>query len=151
MLAVATCTLLTSSTVALGKTASNTMHVTLNVESSCTFTADDMDFGTHSTNTTTPLKSNTSLHVICSKGTPYVVGLTTTTLELADNATSKVPYKLYSDSANANEFTSLKPMTSATGTGNADDIKLYGVIAANALASVPVGTYTQDVSLSVTY
>lgn len=137
-----------------GSTSAN-MHVTLEVLKSCAVSAEDMNFGKHASSETDELTADSTVTVICTSGTEYK--LNATSANGGSNAftlvsgNSSVAYNLYADDAKTQQVTSTTPIENMTGTGNEQEITLYGKIASGALALVPAGTYEDDVTLQVTY
>ncbi len=131
------------------------MHVTLEVLKSCAISAEDMDFGQHASSETGELTADSTVKVTCTSGTDYKLNATSTkggedAFTLVSGSSS-VAYNLYTDNAKTQQVTSTTPIDNMTGTGNEQEITLYGKIASGALAQVPAGTYEDDVTLQVTY
>lgn len=142
-------------------TATANLDVTLTVESSCILAVDPLDFGTHAIGDTN-IEGQTNASVTCTAGTPYILTSDSAhTYELTNASgtagTNTAAYVLYLDNAGSQPLAQQLPSDSevsasaSTGTGAAQVIPIYGKIRNAALSNVAAGTYTDTVTLQVTY
>ncbi|NML42962.1 spore coat protein U domain-containing protein [Ramlibacter sp. G-1-2-2] len=140
-------------------TATQTFGVKLVVQESCSIgtTPTDVDFGTH-TRQTTAVNTDAagSLSINCSSGTPYTIALngglnaTASTRQMLSGA-NVAAYVLYQDSARATPWgngTTFGTTVSGTGTGAAVATPVYGRLTS---LNFPAGTYSDTVTATVTY
>lgn len=88
---------------ALAATADATFQVSINITSTCSVAAQDLDFGSHPS-TATNVNADGELEITCTPGTDYTVALDAGANGGGDvnsrrmtNGTGFVPYQLYSD------------------------------------------------------
>lgn len=165
-------TLLASALLALGgfaagagaatNPATTTFKVKLVVQKACSVSATDLDFGSQdSTATNFSASTNGTVTVTCSKTTPYIVGLAPSNgngsgAGAMSSATTSdtVAYQLYQDNAgtvwgNTGTLAAAGNEVSGTGTGTA--ATALPVYAKVANANVAPGTYSDTVTVNVTY
>jgi len=139
-------------------TVTTTMGISATVLSSCGVTALPLAFGTYSPTQATATTATTTVAVTCTNGTPYNVGLNAGTGTGATVTTRKMTsggntlnYSLYSDSGYSTVWGSTIGTNTVTGTGSglAQTINVYGSI--TALQAVPAGSYTDTITVSLTY
>lgn len=144
-------------------TATNTFQVTATITSSCTVSGSALNFGSaiDPLATGVPLDASSTLTVTCSNTTPYAVSLNAgTNAGGASNFTSRtmksgsntLGYQLYVDSGRTTVFgdgTASSSTKSGTGSGSAQSISVYGRVPT--LANVVPGTYTDTVTVTITY
>lgn len=142
-------------------TATANMDVTLTVESSCLLSVNPLDFGTRTIGDT-GVASQTDATVTCTAGTPYILtsdnSHTYTMTNAAGTAgTNTVPYTLYLDDAGTLPLAQETPddaaveASSSTGTGSAQTVPIYGKIEDASMTGISAGTYTDTVTLQLTY
>lgn len=159
-LALCTCVLFSVGTRA-ATTASANMDVTLTVESSCLLSVNPLDFGTHTIGDT-GVESQTDATVTCTAGTPYILSSDNSHTYTMTNAagtagTNTVPYTLYLDDAGTVPLAQELPDdtgvegSSTVGTGRAQTVPIYGKIEDAAMTGISAGTYTDMVTLQLTY
>ncbi len=144
-----------ASTPALAGTATGTVQVSLNVSSSCSVTAQPLDFGT--TNSfAANIDSSSATTVKCTPLAPYTVfvsygsnaGSTTQRKLLSTTSTATVNYDVYSDNTRSTAWT---PTAGKTGVGDGTDqaMTLYGRIPVQ--TAVAAGDYKDTVTVTVNY
>ncbi len=158
-LSAATAAVLVSAVApAQASTSTATIAVSASVLSSCGVTALPLAFGTYSPTQSTNSTATTTIAVTCTNGTPYNVGMNAGTGTGATVATHKMTsgsntlnYTLYQDSGYSTVWgTTIGTNTeTGTGTGLVQTITVYGSI--TALQSVPAGSYTDSVTVTLTY
>jgi len=121
----------------------------------CTVSATNLAFG----NYTGALNTSTStVSVTCTDGTTYTVGLSaglatgaTVTSRSMQNGSALLNYGLYSNSTHTTNWgnTSATNWVSGTGNGAAQPLTVYGQIPA--AQYVTAGSYTDTITVSVTY
>lgn len=127
-------------------------EVRLTVTESCKFTAaQNVEFASIDRSTKAASNAKGQLNVTCTLNTPYKIALAgsgemsniTNTM-----STSKVPYKLYQDSARTAEWDAAN-LLSRTGNGKDQTIPVYAKLAGN--TNVEAGSYVDTVTATVTY
>jgi spore coat protein U-like protein len=138
-------------------TTTTSFSVSLTISATCTInSAGTLTFtaGTLAANT----NATSSIAVLCTNTTPYNIGLNagtttggTTTTRLLTNGTTTVSYKLYSNAGFSTNWgnTVGTDTVSSTGTGSAQTFTVYGQVPAQ--TSVAPGTYTDTITVTVTY
>lgn len=139
-------------------TASDTMTVTAIVVQSCQVVANDLSFGAYNPIATTDLDATTTLDVTCTSGTGYIVSMDAGIGSGATIATRKMTssgntlnYSLYRNAARTQVWgqTSGTDTVAGTGTGTAQSLTVYG--RAPAAQAAPPGSYSDTVTVTVTY
>ena len=154
-------------------TATGNFNVTLSVKAKCTISTAaiaDLSLGTHDT-TDTAINGTTNFDVLCTKKTPFKIGLRPTnvtndngvgTLKSATNAVTNpdtINYQLRQASGTAAAVwgntldTNTVINTGATNTNGstAINIKVYATVADGALASVLPDDYKDSVQVTIWY
>ena len=144
-------------------TVTNTFQVTATITSSCTVSGSTLNFGStiDPLATSVPLDGSSTLTVTCSNTTPYAVSLNAgTNAGGASNFTARtmksgantLGYQLYLDSGRTTVWgdgTASSSTKSGTGSGSAQSLTVYGRIPS--LSGVVPGTYTDTVTVTITY
>ncbi|MBO9685936.1 MAG: spore coat protein U domain-containing protein [Mitsuaria chitosanitabida] len=144
-------------------TVTSTFQVTATITSSCTVSGSTLNFGStiDPLATAVPLDAASTLTVTCSNTTPYAVSLNAgTNAGGASNFTARtmksgantLGYQLYLDSGRTTVWgdgTASSSTKSGTGSGSAQSLTVYGRIPS--LSGVIPGTYTDTVTVTVTY
>jgi spore coat protein U-like protein len=121
----------------------------------CGVSANNLSFGNY---TGALINATSTLKVGCSNGTAYTVGLNagtasgaTVTNRMMQNGTYLLPYALYSNAAMTTNWgnSAATNWVSGKGTGTAQTLTVYGQLPAKEFA-MP-GTYTDTITVSVTY
>ncbi|PKB14026.1 spore coat protein U-like protein [Novosphingobium kunmingense] len=144
---------------ALAATASNTMPVSVNVINSCTVSATPMAFGTLTSIGGTDVDTTANVNLVCTIGATYDVSMDLGThaaagqryLQSTTDATKTIPYGIFRDAGRLQAWGSTVGTTS-TGTSLAGltTLTAFGRIPQSA-ASVPAGSYTDTVTVTVTF
>lgn len=143
--------------------ATTTFQVTAGINTSCTVSGTSLNFGStiDPLSQAVPLDATSTLTVTCSNSTPYTVALNAgANAGGASNFTSRtmksgsdtLGYQLYLDSGRATVWgdgTASSTAKNGTGTGSAQTHTVYGRLPS--LASVVPGTYTDTVTVTVSY
>ena len=133
------------------------MSVQLVLASSCIIgSVGSMDFGS-SIDLATALSTTANILVTCTSGTPYTVELNagggsgaTTAVRKMTSGGNTVNYSIYKEVAHTNVFgTGGTEKVSATGNASAQTYTAYGLVPIQ--ATPPIGTYTDTVTVTVTY
>jgi len=139
-------------------TATASIAVSASVLSSCGVTALPLAFGTYSPTQSTNTTAQTSVVVTCTNGTPYNVGLNagggtgaSVTTRVMTSGSNTLTYSLYQDSGYSTVWGNTIGSNTVTGTGSglSQTITVYGSI--TALQSAPSGSYTDTITVSMTY
>jgi spore coat protein U-like protein len=139
-------------------TVTATIAVSATVLSSCGVTALPLAFGTYSPTQSTNTTAQTTVVVTCTNGTPYNVGLNagggtgaTVASRKLTSGSNLLTYSLYSDTGYSTVWGNTIGTNTVTGTGTglSQTINVYGSI--TALQTVPAGSYTDSVTVSLTY
>lgn len=158
---IAIATMVAPAGLAYAATESTTFTVDAEVVASCELTAVALDFGAINPliNETTPTDMSTTIDITCSNGATYDVGLNagaavgaTVTARQMTGAGGLLNYALYLDSGHVSNWgETIGTDTQAdTGTGAVQTHTVYGQIPAGQQAA-PIGTYTDTITVTVTY
>ncbi len=132
---------------AQAQTATTTFLVRADVLGACTVAATDLAFGNYLANAASPLDGTSTITVTCTSGLPYGVSLGASanarTMSRAGGFT--LNYGMYNDAARSVAF----GFTGASGNGVGQAYTVYGRVPAGQF--VPVGTYTDTVTVTVAY
>jgi spore coat protein U-like protein len=135
--------------------ATATFSVTATIVKDCTVSATNLAFGNYTGGVS---NSTSTVSVTCTSGTTYTVGLSaglatgaTVTTRKMQNGSALLNYGLYSNSGHTTNWgnTSATNWVSGTGSGSAQGITVYGQIPA--AQYVKPGSYTDTITVSVTY
>src|SRR5262249_54510450 len=150
--------LLQSVELPLAATATSTFTVSITLTATCTVSSPTtLDFGNQGI-LSTNVDATTTLSVTCSTSTPYNVGLNAGTGTGASVATRKltngastVNYTLYSDTGRTTVWgnTVGTDTVAGTGTGAAQSLTVYGRVPSQTTPAP--GTYTDTITVTVTY
>lgn len=145
--------------LALAATTTTTFNVTATVIDVCAVSAGNLSFGTYSPIAGSALDGTSTITVTCSLGTAYNLRLDGGTngsgvsarQMLRASGTELMNYSLYRDPARTNNWgqTDNTDTVSATGTGLNQDHTVYGRIPAS--ENVPAGSYSDTVTVTVSY
>ncbi|HEX7690317.1 MAG TPA: spore coat U domain-containing protein [Burkholderiaceae bacterium] len=144
-------------------TATGTFQVNATVVSACTVSGTTLSFGgaINPLSTGVPLDASSSLSVQCTNTTPYAVALNAGThaggpanftARAMASGSNSLGYQLYLDSGRSSVWgdgTGSSATSSGTGTGSTQTIPIYGRIPS--LSGIVPGTYTDTVTVTVTY
>jgi len=143
---------------AQASTATSSFVVSATVLSVCLVTASPLAFGNYDPTASTATSGSTTLAVTCTNGTPYNVGLNAGTGTGASVTTRKMTfgsnllsYSLYEDSGHTTVWGQTIGTNTVTGTGTGLPVTqtVYGQIPAQ--QAMPVGAYTDTITVTVTY
>lgn len=135
------------------------MTVSMDIVASCTFASvGNLVFPSQTTTWSADLNTTATFSVNCSNKTPYALSLgqggnydTANTTRRMKAGASFIPYKLCQDAACTQSWgEGTEAKSSLSGTGFAQAYTVYGRVAANT-AALEVGSYTDSVTISVTY
>jgi spore coat protein U-like protein len=140
-------------------TATTTFLAKVVIAGACSVTATNLDFGTQGI-IAANVDMTSAISVTCTNTTPYAVGLNSGTYGTAVNArkmkisaagVNAVSYSMFRDSARILNWgnTVAIDTLAGVGTGLAQSLTVYGRVPAQ--AAVAPGTYTDTVSVTVTY
>ncbi|MDC6167206.1 Csu type fimbrial protein [Paucibacter sp. XJ19-41] len=143
-------------------TAGNTFQVQATVVSACTVSGSAMNFGASidPLATATPLDASSTLSVVCTNTTPYTVslnaganagGASNFTNRAMKSGANSLGYQLYLDAGRSTVWGdgTASSTHSGTGTGSTQSLTIYGRLPS--LANVVPGSYTDTVTVTVTY
>jgi len=156
--ALAALLLIASGNVACAATSTSTFTVQMTVTATCTVnSATTLNFGTQGV-LSTNVDQTSTIQVTCTNTTPYNIGFNAGTGTGATVATRKmtsgantVNYTIYSNSTRTTVWgnTVGTDTVAATGNGSAQSYTVYGRVPSQA-APAP-GTYTDTITITVTY
>ncbi|SEL92115.1 Spore coat protein U (SCPU) domain-containing protein, partial [Roseateles sp. YR242] len=140
-----------------------TFQVTATVITSCNVSGAALNFGNtvDPLNTSVPLDATSTLTVTCSNTTPYAValnaglnagGASNFTARTMKSGANTLGYQLYLDSGRTTVWgdgTASSSSKSGTGSGSAQTLTVYGRVPM--LANVVPGSYTDTVTVTITY
>jgi spore coat protein U-like protein len=140
----------------LAATAGTTFNVTANVVAACTVSASNVAFGSY---TAVQLDGSGSISVNCTNQSPYTVeldvgggsGATMANRKMNGPSNHTLTYSLYQDSSRTTVWGSVAgtQAVAGTGSGTAQALTVYGRIPAS---QTPVaGSYTDTITVTVTY
>lgn len=141
-----------ASAPALAETATATISVTTSVLPACSVSGAAVAFGTYVPMSIASQQANVTLN--CSTGVDYAVALdeggqgdgSTRRMARGDGAT--IAYDLYRDAAHQQRWASGSAGATGTGSGSAQSFPVYARILPT---SAPAGTYSDNVTILVTY
>lgn len=158
----------TTAPMAQAGTATSNLTVQITITAACTINAATLDFGS-SVAGTTLIASNvdaaTTVSVTCTNGSPYSIGMDnganfSTTRRMRQGATANfLSYGLYTDVGRTNAWTTATSNIACaapsscflgTGSGSAQSVNIYGRVPSIGTAP-PTGTYTDTVTMTITY
>lgn len=139
-------------------TDSSSMAVSLSVENTCSINSSSLSFGTVDVGTIeeSGKTATGSVNVTCSSGTSFHVLLgdgaaSSATGRYMSSGTNKVYYHIYTTSGGSTEWDDQSVDTASTGTGEAQNVSIYGEILSSENTSVAAGSYSDTVSVTVAY
>jgi spore coat protein U-like protein len=156
-----------SAALAQAGTATANMTVQITITASCTISTATLNFGATVAGTTlvaSPVNGSTTTSVTCTSGSPYSIGMNNgvnasgSQRRMASGG-NFLNYNLYTDLALSNPWstgaTNISCTTSTncylgTGSGTAQTITIYGQVPSTGTAP-PTGTYTDTVTMTITY
>lgn len=137
---------------------STTFQVKITITETCTISTTaptDVDFGSN-VRSATVAQATGVLNVNCSNGTPYKIGLGSgnyydgTNRRMKDAGTNYIAYGLYRTSGTTDVWdNSGTNMYSATGTGSAQAVNVYGTVSGS--TNVPAGNYADTITATISY
>ena len=148
-------------------TATSNLAVSITIQASCTINAASLNFG-NTVAGTTLVASNvnvaTTVSVTCTSGSPYSVGMdnganVSGSQRRMKNGSNFLNYNLYTDAGRTNAWittgspSSCTPASSCylgTGSGSPQSVNIYGRVPSTGTAP-PTGTYTDTVTMTITY
>ena len=140
------------------QTAQTTFKVKGRVQAVCEVTASDLDFGTYTAQSGTPLQGTTLLRTTCTPNTTYNIGLSAGTSPGATVnqrrmvlGTQVLNYQLYSDSSRTKIWGVTVPTNTVwgVGTGVTQDYTVFGAVPAGQV--VPAGDYADTITVYIYY
>lgn len=140
------------------QTAQTTFRVQARVNAVCEVTATDLDFGTYTAQSGTPLQGTTMLRATCTPNTTYNIGLNEGTSPGATvnqrkmvSGAQVLNYQLYSDSSRSTIWGNTTGTDTVTGVGSglAQDHTVFGSIPASQV--IPAGDYSDTITVRVYY
>mgnify|MGYP002510685551 CR=1 FL=1 len=131
------------------KTADATFKVKIEVVSTCTISATDIDFSEVNSGMAATDKTGT-LNVTCTSQTPYSVGLSSSgKMTHTTDPTSSIAYKLFKASSDTAEWDNDNNQYSSTGSGIVQTIPVVAKLSGS--TNVRAGKYADTVTATVTY
>lgn len=155
-----------STALAQAGTATANLTVQITITASCTINAATLDFGSNpgTTLVAANVDASTTVSVTCTNGSPYSIGMDNGTNASGSqrrmrSGSNFLNYNLYVDAARTNAWTtaaSASTCTTAnscalgTGNGSPQSVSIYGRVPSIGTAP-PTGTYTDTVTMTITY
>ena len=132
---------------AQAQTATANFTVSANVQGACIVAATNLAFGNYLANATTPTDSASTVTVTCTTGTGYAVGISggATGRSMTGPGGALLTYGMFNEAARTTAF----GVTGATGNGVGQAYTVFGRVPA--LQFVPVGAYSEIVTVNVAY
>jgi len=141
------------------QTAQTTFRVTARVNALCEITATDLDFGTYTAQSGTPLLGTTLLRATCTPNTTYNIGLnegtspgaTVNQRKMVGAPAGVLNYQLYSDATHNTIWgnTTGTDTVTGVGTGLTQDHTVFGSVPASQV--IPAGDYTDTITVRIYY
>jgi spore coat protein U-like protein len=147
-------------------TATANLAVTIQINASCTINAATLDFGSRAGTllVASNIDANTTVSVTCTNGSPYSIGMdnganVSGSQRRMKSGSNFLNYGLYVDSGYSNPWittgspSSCTPTSSCflgTGNGSPQSVSIYGRVPLIGTAP-PTGTYTDTVTMTITY
>ncbi len=140
------------------QTDSDTMQVTATVLASCDVEAPDLAFGSYNPVSTSPLDASVSVSLICTNGANYDLSVgaglgvgATIGARLMTSGLNTLAYALYRDASHTQLWgvTAGSNTLTGTGSGTTQSHTIYGRVPA--LQTAPAGSYTDTVTVTVSY
>jgi spore coat protein U-like protein len=142
-------------------TVTTTFNVTANIQTSCSITATELEFGTYDKNTATPLAAQSNLLVDCTNGSTWDIaldkglhGASVTARAMANDTApaSLLNYALFKDPAHTLNWgtTTGTDTVTGTGTGVIQEIGVYGQVAARQTTAT-AGGYSDTITATLTF
>ena len=148
-------------------TATANLTVQITITASCTINAATLDFGSNpgTTLVSSNIDQGTTVSVTCTNGSPYSIGMDNglnvsgSQRRMKNGATNYLNYNLYTDAARLNAWTTAASNAACTttgscalgtGSGTAQSVSIYGRVPSTGTAP-PTGTYTDTVTMTITY
>jgi spore coat protein U-like protein len=136
------------------------MPVSVNVTNACTVGATPLAFGAPTSIGGTDIDATSTISLVCTNGATYTVGLDAGTnvngsqRRMSNGAATPVyvPYGIFKDAAYTTNWgnTGTAAQSGTAGTSGLVSLTAYGRIPSSA-ASVAAGTYTDTVTVTVTF
>lgn len=158
--------LATGASAALAATATNTLTVQATVKSVCTVAAATLNFGQYDPSTGTNLAVNQNISVTCTKGTPFTVAMNAglpanggsfAARVMKESGGNTLNYNLYLNAGlttvwgDGTGTTSVSPSQTGTGLGTPVSLTVYGNIPYQPNAVPTATTYSDSVTMTVSY
>jgi spore coat protein U-like protein len=150
------CAISMSAMPAGAATATSTFQVTATVPATCLISATNLAFGSYKGVAAT---ATSTITVTCTNTTPYNVGLdpgtatgaTVSSRKMTGPASALLGYALFRDTARSLNWGNTVGTDTLTGTGSgsAQALTVYGLVAAN--QSVSPGAYADTITATITY
>ncbi|WOE33221.1 MULTISPECIES: spore coat U domain-containing protein [unclassified Acinetobacter] len=127
---------------------STQFQVKIEVLSTCSVNATDIDFGSVNSGVAATDKNGT-LNVTCTNQTPYTVGLSSSgAMKHSTDQTATIAYQLF-QSNGTTEWNNESNKYSGVGSGNAQQIPVLAKVSGS--TNVRAGNYADTVTATVTY
>lgn len=144
-------------------TSTTTFNVTASVASACIISASTLGFGNYNPTLGAALNGSSTVTVTCTTGTTYNVGLdqgtgtgatvTTRFMTRVSGGTQVIAYSLYQNNARTTVWGNTIGTNTVTGTGTgvAQPLTVFGQIFASNPTTLPVASYLDTITATVTY
>jgi spore coat protein U-like protein len=150
---IAACMCLYAGSARAAGSVTSTFTVTAAVQSSCLLSSANIDFGSYNANNSSDLTATGKVSAQCSNGSSYSIALSVpsggASARALANGSNSLTYQLYKDSARTSVWGDQSNVLTATGSGQQVDHVVYGNVPKNQF--VPIGTYTDTVTATVTF
>jgi spore coat protein U-like protein len=157
--ALATLALNASAGSVSAATTSTTFQVTATVASACTVSANNLAFGTYVQTAGVNTDATTTVTVNCSLSTGYNIGLdegtgtgaTVSDRIMSDGSSNELNYTLYSNALRTTLWGNTVGSDTVSGTGLGVAHTVYGRVFSDQSDTAPVGSYSDTITVTVTY
>ncbi len=147
-------------TAAMADTASSSLSVSATVTKNCTVSTSPINFGSINTTTGAAVGGTGGLSIVCTSGTDWDASAgvgagsgASFSERFMGSGGNVLGYNLYTDSGYSSVWgdgTASTVLVSDTGSGVAQSVTIYGRVGSGQ-TSVPAGSYSDSVSVTVTY
>ncbi len=142
-----------------------TVNITANVAASCgAYTRTDMDFGTNTGRVTANIDRTSTIGLTCINRTPWQIGLNNGSnadasgnrrmIRTIGTTNYYIPYELYQDSARTTRWGNTinsGAVVAGSGSGTAQTLTVHGRVLPTTATGTPPGTYSDIVTVTITY
>lgn len=141
-------------------TSTTSFSVTATISATCNVSASTLNFGAYNPLLAATLDATTNINVTCTNGSAYNVGLNagtgtgaTVANRLMTSGGNTIAYSIYQDSGHTTLWgnTISSDTVVGTGSGSVQAIPAYGRIFSSNATDIPPASYSDTITVTVTY